>query len=587
MNFAGPDAAPWHRASGEPGPNEETADALAALGHRSLARRAYANAIDAFEEAANRTLRPQRRVELLDAAADASLHAGNPTRAVSLAAEAVKLAHDADAPSPATQAMYRLATAYSGGNDLESAYALLDELAKRDDVAPELSLLVDADLARVCQYSGRLEQVPAILARARPKLKNAASAGVRLRVLAHGAAAAMLMGDAAQLRADLDQIDALIPAAFPHEENGRFLASALFLRAQTDGHHHVSQSTPQLIDQAIESGEIAGVPFLRSVLAEAQYRSGLWDEALATCDAAIIEAREIGYVQAEASARGISAVIAAGRGDRIRLAASVDRLEELCDRLGAPGLRQFAQSALGIDALYSGRAAEAATHFDTVIAINREVNASWDPSRNGWYIFAVEALLGVGRRRDAEELGDRVRMLAERSRGTVSLGMADYIDGLLERGTDDDVESSFESALAHDAAATFPIFRALYLLRFGEWLRRRGRLDRARNVIRESESIFLSLGSVPGASMASEELRRAGGRRRTADATSETLSERERDIADAVVRGLKNAEIAAQLFVSVKTVEFHLTHLYAKFGVRNRTELARALNRGQGPPAPI
>ena len=137
-----------------------------------------------------------------------------------------------------------------------------------------------------------------------------------------------------------------------------------------------------------------------------------------------------------------------------------------------------------------------------------------------------------------------------------------------------------------------PFERARTLLCEGEVLRRLRRPALARPVLREAESVFAELGARPWAARAATEIAAAGDRsgawgRRAGPADVNpaadvhVLSAQELQIARCVAEGRNNAEVAAALFVSRKTVEAHLTRVYRKLGVRSRTELVRLLAPGQ------
>ena len=105
-------------------------------------------------------------------------------------------------------------------------------------------------------------------------------------------------------------------------------------------------------------------------------------------------------------------------------------------------------------------------------------------------------------------------------------------------------------------------------------MRRRQRKRRAREALERALAIFERLGAAVYAERARSELARIGGR---AVAAGDGLSETERRIADLVAEGRSNKEVAAALSLSPKTVEWNLSKVYAKLGVRSRTELARRL----------
>jgi DNA-binding CsgD family transcriptional regulator len=128
-----------------------------------------------------------------------------------------------------------------------------------------------------------------------------------------------------------------------------------------------------------------------------------------------------------------------------------------------------------------------------------------------------------------------------------------------------------QAALEHEAVGD-PYGRARAYLALGV-VRRRAREKRgARDAIETALSGFGELGAATWVDVARKELGRIGGRTR-----EDGLTAAERRVADLVAKGKTNREVAAALFLGERTVASHLTHIYAKLGVRSRTELARKL----------
>jgi DNA-binding NarL/FixJ family response regulator len=123
------------------------------------------------------------------------------------------------------------------------------------------------------------------------------------------------------------------------------------------------------------------------------------------------------------------------------------------------------------------------------------------------------------------------------------------------------------------AGLDMPLERARTLLALGVVRRRRRQKAAARDVLMEAHGAFSRAGAKVWAERAGEELRRAAGGR-----DGEELSRGERSVAELAAAGRTNREIAAQLYLSPKTVETVLTHVYRKLGVRSRTELSRSLS---------
>ena len=115
-------------------------------------------------------------------------------------------------------------------------------------------------------------------------------------------------------------------------------------------------------------------------------------------------------------------------------------------------------------------------------------------------------------------------------------------------------------------------------LLYGEWLRRERRRKDAREQLRRAHELFVTIGMEAFAERAQGELLATGGKVRTRTAeTRDELTPQERQIARLARDGLSNPEIGARLFLSPRTVEWHLRKVFAKLGIHSRHELANAL----------
>lgn len=133
--------------------------------------------------------------------------------------------------------------------------------------------------------------------------------------------------------------------------------------------------------------------------------------------------------------------------------------------------------------------------------------------------------------------------------------------------------------LALDTMTGMHFFRARTLLCFGERLRRDRRRKDARERLRAALEVFDELDARPWAERAAAELVATGEPGQRSPIAIGELTPQEMQIAVLVADGQRNAEISRTLFLSVRTVEFHLSRVYAKLGVRSRTELGARLNR--------
>jgi DNA-binding CsgD family transcriptional regulator len=227
-------------------------------------------------------------------------------------------------------------------------------------------------------------------------------------------------------------------------------------------------------------------------------------------------------------------------------------------------------ATLGFVALQSGDPKTALRWFAEAEGVTTRLG--WHEADHRWWVpDHVEALLELDR------VDDAVRVLetweAERRAGDDrTLASATRCRGLLAAARGDVTEAAalLEDAVAQHEQAADPFGRARALLSLGV-VRRRDRQKRAaREAIASALEGFETLGAATWAEEARAELGRIGGRRR-----EQGLTAAERRVAALVAEGRTNREVAAALFLGERTVETHLSHVYAKLGVRSRAELAR------------
>jgi DNA-binding CsgD family transcriptional regulator len=193
----------------------------------------------------------------------------------------------------------------------------------------------------------------------------------------------------------------------------------------------------------------------------------------------------------------------------------------------------------------------------------------------------LEAYLRVGRRADAE------RLVGPREAYTQSRG-APLVDAITARirglmADDDAFEQHFLDALGHHAEFKSSFDEARTRLCFGERLRRAQRRRDARDQLRLALETFELLGTTPWAERAGNELRATGERLRARDAAREELTAQELRIALLAAEGKTNRQIGATMFLSPKTVEFHLGRAYRKLGISSRAELIRHFASAPSP----
>jgi len=189
----------------------------------------------------------------------------------------------------------------------------------------------------------------------------------------------------------------------------------------------------------------------------------------------------------------------------------------------------------------------------------------------------IEALIAVGRLDEAARLLTRLEDAARRTSLRVGRLLALRCRGLLFAATGDLERAleTLESAVALAGELPLPLERGRTLLALGQARRRAKQKRAAREALEAARATFVEFGAERWAERAAAELGRIGGRTRE----RWELTSTERRVAELVAKGQTNKEVAAALVISVRAVEANLTRIYAKLGVRSRTELAHVLTR--------
>lgn len=266
-----------------------------------------------------------------------------------------------------------------------------------------------------------------------------------------------------------------------------------------------------------------------------------------------------------------AALIAAHRGELERATEFCARARELAGMEGElfAGIVPLG----GLIALARGDPSSAISSFAS--AEEGADAAGWgEPNLRFWRADYVEALLELGRIADGVVLLADWEKAARRVDRTWVLAQANRCRGLVA-AAQGDVElaiSVLEQAIVSHGEVGDPFGRARALLALGVTRRRARQKRPARGAIEAALAGFEALGAAGWAEKARAELGRIGGRTRV-----EGLTPAERRVAALVAEGRTNREVAAALFLAERTVSSHLSHVYAKLGVRSRTELARKL----------
>jgi DNA-binding CsgD family transcriptional regulator len=223
----------------------------------------------------------------------------------------------------------------------------------------------------------------------------------------------------------------------------------------------------------------------------------------------------------------------------------------------------------------SGRPQAAVEQLEPVTATAR-TRGLHEPAYHFWFPTYADALLQVGRIEDAVELTAWIEQRALALERRWALAMSAHLQGAIQaaQGKLDGALNALARALElHDGVGR-PFDRAWTLLVYGQTLRRAKRRREARATLQEACRELDRLGATLWAQRARSELARIGGR-----APSDGLTPTEERIAALVAAGKSNKEVAAELFVTVRTVETNLSRIYGKLGLHSRGELAAWVSR--------
>jgi DNA-binding CsgD family transcriptional regulator len=263
--------------------------------------------------------------------------------------------------------------------------------------------------------------------------------------------------------------------------------------------------------------------------------------------------------------------VEAVRGQEADARRHAERLFALAHSSGETVLSSLGHSALGLLELTLGRPSQAA---DQLLGLVAGHQPDTHPTVSIISVpDAVEAVVRAGRPIELVSAPvERFRAWAVNAPTEGRRSMLARCEALLETRPPGE---AFEEAGAL-ARSLAPFHQARGELLYGEWLRRERRREDARRHLRSALDLFRQMGAAPWEDRAAAELRATGETIRKRDAsTLDQLTPQELQIAGLVSQGLTNREIASQLFLSPRTIDYHLRKVFTKLGITSRTELAR------------
>jgi DNA-binding CsgD family transcriptional regulator len=573
-----PDRRAWHRARATLGPDEGVAADLEGSAGRAQARGGLAAAAAFLERAAALTPDPARRADRALAAAEAKHLAGAPeaaTRLLSLA-RAGPLGELGEARAQLLGA--RIAFTTTRGR--EAPPLLLDAARRMAPLDPALARETYLDAFAAAIFAGRMVQsgdvreiAAAVLA---ARWDDITGDGPRARdLLLDGLAHLAAHGYAAGIPRMRRAVEAFTAEPMTDGEALRWLWLARHSARTLGDDARWDELTARGVDVARRSGALSMLP---AALHE-RFRVELYGGDLAAATALAEEAgATIEAIGGHERPHG-ALVLAAWRG-------RVDEAVALVDA----GRDEVAQRGEGMWLIGSqwtlaelfnglGRWEEAFLAAEWVAARPDELGSSvWISAE------LVEAAARSGHPDRAAAALARFTELAHASGTDWAMGVEARSRALLADGAE--AESAYRVAIARLARTRLRVMLARTHLVYGEWLRREGRRVDARAELRAAHGMFEEMGNAPYAERARRELVATGEkvRRRTAE-SRDTLTPQEEQIARLAADGLSNPEIGARLFISARTVEWHLRKVFTKLGITSRRRLRAAL-AAHAPRAP-
>jgi DNA-binding CsgD family transcriptional regulator len=559
----------WHLGAAALRPDEQTADELERTAAREAAHLPVPEAAQLVERAAELTGPESRRAARLVSAAEAWQLAGAGDRVRELVDRAGRLTDDLAVRGRAQDVLAR--EELRRGRAGQAHRQLAREAARVRGAAPAVAAALLLDAAAAARLAG--DTAAALVAVRQARLVSGAESGAL--VVEHAAVLACA-GQLTEARALLDErradLEKEVLAGGGHRTLWTGLPPLLARLGELD-------AALLLVDELVARCRLLDVtgllPGLLVTRAELHLRAGDWDTSRADAAEATATADRLGQHGDLAAAQVCLARIAAARGARAECAGCLARARDLRSRGRLGVLAVPVEAAEGLLELGEGDHEAAYARLEEIV---RQVEAGRapDPGAVCWLPDFVEAAVWVARPEEARRV---LAAVSPHAAGSPPFAAAVARSrALLAAGTDA-AEEWFRTALRVDDSGAEPFERARDELCYGEWLRRRDRAGEAAPRLAAARATFENLGAAPWARRALSEV---DGVVTGARATLPSLTEQERRVTLLVGRGATNREAARELFLSTKTIEFHLRSVYRKLGVRSRAELANLVGRSTG-----
>jgi DNA-binding CsgD family transcriptional regulator len=561
-----PDRRAWHRAQAALAPDEDVAAELERSADRARARGGPAAAAALLERAAALTPDPARRARRELTAAQTKHEAGAPAAAGKLLAAAEEGPLDELQRARVERLRAQLAFALRRGSD---APPLLLAAAKRlEPLNAELARETYLEALAAAIFAGRLSKGSGVVevAEAARAVLPAPQPARTIDLLLDGLAMRFTDGYAAGVPPLRQALDAVSRDEGHSEDDIRWLWLACRIAPdlwEDEAWHELATRQLQL---ARDAGALTVLPLA------ATYRAGVHVHAgeFAAAAGLIEEADAITEATGNAPLGYTSLVLAAWRGQGAQALELIEASREDAAERGEGRAITLAEYATAV--LYNGLG-----RYRQALAAAQRASEHDDLGLYGWAL--IELVEAAARSREPQLAADALELLSERTglSGTDwALGIEARARALLDEGQG--AEDHYLEATERLGRCRIKVHLARAQLLYGEWLRRQNRRIDARETLRTAHELFSTMGAEAFAERAARELLATGetARKRTAD-TRGQLTAQETQIAELAREGHSNPEIGAQLFISSRTVEYHLHKVFTKLEISSRNELQRVL----------
>jgi len=564
-----PDRHAWHRAQAATMPDEEVAAELESTAARALARGGFAAAAAFLERSSALTTEPSRRAGRALAAAQATQQAGALDEALRLVANAEAGPLDAFQRAEVDVLRARISFATNRGSEAPPLLLAAAKQLESLDVSLAREIYLDALVAAV--FAGRLgggDHARQIAAAARaaptppppPRAADLLLDGLALLITEGHAAGTPIVREA--LRAfHHDDIDT--------EESLRWLALAGRAAGFIWDYEGWDSLTTRQIRAAREVGALAHLPPAFSTRVAVHIFAGELGAAASLVEESAA-LTEVTYSRVVIPYGALAVAAFGGREDELTglVRTSTEDFTTRGEGMGLTVSQWVTATLYNSLGRYEDAFAAAA-------------QAAEDP-RELWFSnwVAGELIEAASRSGRDDRAGEALEVLSESTRASGTpwaLGVEARLRALLAHG--DAAEVLYRESIDRLRPTRLGLDLARAHLLYGEWLRRERRRVDARKELRAAHELFSDFGMEAFAERARVELRATGehARKRSVD-TIDQLTPQEAQIARLVALGNTNREVAAQLFISPSTVEYHLRKVFRKLDVKSRTQLARRMS---------